>query len=97
MKQIGYTRDNGVIVELTEGEWRTLKMLNECMDGKEYKGANITYLVDGRNMAPAFQAIAAWIDTSISVGQLQDVVDSLKRSLVPPTLREKVQAWEGDS
>ena len=88
MKKIGYTDGGGVIVSLTQSEWTALKALAERMNGKEYKSAYIIPFDNG-DMEPALQAVLAWLDTSFAVGQLQEVVDSLKNSLVPPKFAEE--------
>lgn len=91
MKRIGYAENNAVIVEMTEGEWRTVQELDRRMNGRKYNAATLR-MMDFGEMSPAFQAVAAWLDVSITAEQLQDVVDSLKA-----TLGEKVQRWEADS
>jgi hypothetical protein len=91
MKRIGYADNNGVIVEMTEGEWRTLHELDRRINGRAYGGATVR-IVDFGEMSPAFQAVAAWLDASFTAGQLQDIVNALK-----VTLGEKVETWEADS
>ena len=80
MKRIGYIENNGVIVEMTESEWRTLHELDRRMNGRAYGGATVR-IVDFGEMSPAFQAVAAWLDASFTAGQLQGIVDSLKATL----------------
>lgn len=97
MRCLARTEAKGAIVELTSAEWKALAVLSEKMNGMEYKGGTLLLPMDFGDMDPALQAVAAWLDTSFTTQQLQDVVNSLKRSLVPPKLRERLDRQEADS